>query len=358
MKLSKEQRFLLNVFRNDVQSKSRIKEILGGSLDWDWILRFAEYNRIWSLLYNKLKKFNQKSIPDHIMKKLEGITLYTASQNLLIEHETKKLLERLNEKNICVIMLKGLSLQKKIYANKIVRPMADVDLLVKEEDLLRVEQVLLDHGFVFDVRRTSKEECLKKGEHDFPYMKKGTRTMVEVHWHLVDKYNPFEIKMEDIWRRAKKTGIGGADTLTLSLEDILIYQCLHVSFQHVFFSAAFRDIVDVSEIVKRFCDEIDWSLLVKTCVEWKTEAFVYYILNLVKKMLNAPVPDVVLENLKKNSSKAQLFGLMLVDESHILEMRKFDVEDRVKFVFLELLWTNSIEDKVSITRRVLSKIFR
>ncbi|MFH0860918.1 MAG: nucleotidyltransferase family protein [Candidatus Altiarchaeota archaeon] len=361
--LTREQTLILTLINGDEKAILESRGKLEDGVNWEWMLKFSANNMIVPILYQRLKGCESKDVSGHVIQKLRVQTAYTSMKNILIEKDVRTVLTALNEKKLDVILLKGLMLQEKVYANNIVRQMADVDLLIREGDLDKVENVLYKNGFTFDtntldIGRTSREACLKNGDRDFPYIKKSTGTKIELRWHFLEQYDPFKIKMEEIWRRAEKTRICGTDTLILSPEDLVIYQCLHLSYKHIYYSTPFRGLMDVSESVKRYSKELDWNRLAKTCKEWEVASFVYHPLKLAKELMNAPVPDETLNFLEKNSSKIQLISQEYIAKRNLFKTESSYRMDSILYVSLRLLWTDNIHDKFRIIKRVVPKMFR
>ncbi len=140
MSWKEEDRLLLYCCRKDTDRKNRneIIEAQRRRLDWDYFLRKARENGIAAVVYSRLNEIKKgcTHIPSFILKKLKKVYYLNATKNSLIYEELGKVLETVRKAGLQVIVLKGAVLAEKIYGNLALRPMMDVDLLVKKEDLV------------------------------------------------------------------------------------------------------------------------------------------------------------------------------------------------------------------------------
>ena len=66
---------------------------------------------------------------------------------------------------------------------------------------------------------------------------RDNKFFIDVHWRLIDleRYNKVtNIDLDRIWKHKQSLNIEGNPTCQLSLNDTIIYQCLHLAIQHAF----------------------------------------------------------------------------------------------------------------------------
>ena len=167
--------------------------------DWDDIIQQSVRHGVAPLLYQRLKTLNPSAnITASIVQRLREIYLRSAWENTRLYHELSKVLSLLQNDGIPVIVLKGAALAETAYQNIALRPMGDVDLLVKKEDLYRTEITLLSLGYAVPKRYLRKKLDEKSHHHLPPYVKEN-RIMVEVHWNIfIKRYWQF------LWRLTKR----------------------------------------------------------------------------------------------------------------------------------------------------------
>ena len=116
--------------------------------DWDEFILESLRGEVTPLLYHLFRTTNTDvHIPAEVMLKLEDFYLASALENAQLYQELPKLLSMLQAGGIPVIVLKGAALAETVYENVALRPMNDVDLLVRKEELDRTEAVLFDLGY-------------------------------------------------------------------------------------------------------------------------------------------------------------------------------------------------------------------
>lgn len=256
------------------------KSVKPGPADWDQIFRLSSKHLISPLLFMRLKKTGEiGNVPGRVADKLETAYYRNASRNTMIFHETARALGVLKKESIPAIMLKGAHLAESVYRDVGARFISDADLLLKREDLDRAREILVKAGFLLD-------------ERELP---------LDIHWNLNrDNYYPFRgitVDSEKIWQRAGAGFVSGEKTLVLSVEDLVVYLSLHLSY-HFFESIGVRTVIDIREIIARHGESIDWELVNLYANEWGIGGLVFLVLSLTKELANARLPDGVPENMR------------------------------------------------------------
>ncbi len=156
---------------------------------WRSVALLAKQHRVSSLLFWRLKTLGiTGQVPADLLQELHSATLATLARNLRIYNELSVLFERFQQDKIECILLKGAYLAEEVYQNAAIRPMDDVDLLVKESDLERVGEIMAAMGFIrpYETRESSIEF------HHFGFTHASNGLYVEVHWDLIDKIYEYQ----------------------------------------------------------------------------------------------------------------------------------------------------------------------
>jgi hypothetical protein len=142
-----------------------------------------------------------------------------------------------------------------------IRPMSDVDVLCREEDIRRLEGVL--HGLGYSQRTTGSYSRLhaavgQERSHLPPYdHPKGVR--IEVHLNLFGKEGGDAGVMDSVWRHAQDLTVDGLQFRTLSDEHMLLHLCLHLHYHITVGNIALYWFCDIFEFVHRNKDRVDWD---------------------------------------------------------------------------------------------------
>jgi hypothetical protein len=220
--------------------------------------------------------------------------------NFLANEKTfKKLSDVLrvfNEKGIKAMLLKGSHLAPFVYQDIGLRTMCDIDILVKKQDLPRVEELLLKAGYKH-YTITNSVEWYKTNHFHLPFTHPEGIKHLEIHWTIVTQHSLFAPDIEGIWERAKMETFFGTDTLVLSAEDLLLHLCFHIAHDDIFRCGA-RSFCDISAALIHYNQDIDWNQLQNRAFKWGFEKYLYITLHLSREILGASVPDTVLLALK------------------------------------------------------------
>ena len=171
---------------------------------WEALLEEAGRHGLVPLLFHTLKPYYpDPRIPAPIQEKMRRIYYSSAARNMKLYQQLEGIVRKFAREEIPVILLKGAHLAMFVYDNLALRPMIDVDLLVKREDLEKVNLILIDDGYRTvdeDFRPQSKIISLES-------YSKSNWLIVEIHFHLFI-YPYFErIDITELWKRAERKTI-------------------------------------------------------------------------------------------------------------------------------------------------------
>ncbi|MBM3166611.1 MAG: nucleotidyltransferase family protein [Chloroflexi bacterium] len=272
--------------------------------DWDDLIQQSARHGATPLLYRRFTTNSTNThIPTTVMQRLREIYLYSAKENIRLYHELAKVLKTLQNDGIPVIALKGACLAEVVYGNIALRPMGDVDLLVRRTDLSRVEEKLLEMGYGSPEHPSIEEQC-EKAQHLVGFTKPEA-ILIEIHWTIETPTSPFKVDVDGLWKRARPATIAGVKVLVLSPEDLILHLCLHGSLHHKF-RFGLKPFCDIAETIRHYWDEMDWEQVQLRAHQWGVSKCVYLTLYLARELLKAAVPDEVLEALKPDGFNLQV----------------------------------------------------
>jgi hypothetical protein len=177
---------------------------------WESLLQAAGRHSLTPLLYHTLKPvMGAANAPPAIQASLRTSYLGSAARNMRLYHELGQVLAAFREAAIPVILLKGAYLAKFVYGNIALRPMSDIDLLIKPADIPRVWNVLAGLGYV-----TAREDVGQSREHLSPFTKEGCAS-IEVHFSITDPAFGARCDVDSLFARALPVILDDVDALTL-----------------------------------------------------------------------------------------------------------------------------------------------
>ena len=197
-------------------------------------------------------------VPGDVLQRLREIYLMTGARNTLLYQELALVLQALQHDNIPVIVLKGGHLAALVYRHPALRPMSDIDLLVRRSDLERAAARLRDLGY--SGPPAGDIPALREENQHLPMMCKAPETGIELHWTLLAPSRLIDIPNDGWWQRSRPATIAGVATRVLSQEDLLLHVCLHNACDrpHGPFGLGLRPLCDIAEIIRHCGEAISW----------------------------------------------------------------------------------------------------
>jgi hypothetical protein len=306
MQLSPERKLLLSctrmhLCRDELQYLEH--ELVSVGINWNYITAIAYQHGIAPLIYCNLRLNKpDNSLSKSSMDALKRSYYSNSVRNELLYKELNKILSALQDMGIKVIVLKGAALAEIVYRNRALRPMSDVDLLVRKEDLSWVEDKLVEMAYQLYEHHRSRE-WLKEHYYHLVFIKNDT-TPIEIHWHIDRPSRPFTIDIEGMWKRAVPANIAGVEALVLSPEDLLLHLCLHTCKHKL--TGGLRPFCDIAATVRHYGPHIDWGQIQARSQQWRVTPYVYLPLYLAKDLAGAAVPEPVLDALRPDGFDARL----------------------------------------------------
>ncbi len=286
MNLSRTDELLLYFLRDGPEGRVPVPLSDLSSAEWEDLLRKADRHGVTPMLYHRLKSIQEGALlPVDVVRKLRKSYLRSAGRNIKLYGELGKVLGKMQQENIPVIALKGAHLAEAVYGNIALRPMGDVDLLVRKEDLERAEDIFLGSGYL-------PSECNRQVAMDnchFAYKSTDNGLSVEVHWALLPSIYRFEIDMGGVWDRSEPCILEGVKVSVLCQEDLLLYLCLHTS-KHLFDGVGLKPIYDIYIVMRNYGENMDWKQVMFRCEQWGIAKCVYVALTLTEDIFGIDVP--------------------------------------------------------------------
>ncbi len=273
--------------------------------DWADLLQQSARHKITPLLYHRLKTFHPDiSIPPSVTKRLRQAYLDNSARNLRLYDNLCGVLKIFRRDRIPVIVLKGAHLAEFVYDNRALRFMGDLDLLVRKDDLMRVDALLLEMGCT----PTIHNRIVGKDNNEFVYVMPKRDVSLEIHWSILSPMFPFTIDTDGQWERSKSVLIAGVDAAVFCPEDLLLHLCLHAGCTHGF-EPGLRLFYDIDEILRHDRKGMDWGLVQHRSREWGIGKCVYLTLELTREFLGVALPEGLMEALKPNDFDERFVAL-------------------------------------------------
>ena len=210
-------------------------------------------------------------------------------------------LERLKEARIPFLALKGVVLASTSYETMSLRPMDDLDLLVKPADAPKTLDLLEGFGW-----RIWFGQLRPRVSADFAVRPACTlenranpEVQVDLHWRLF--WARFSREAETaLWERAVEFDVGGEKCLAPSTADMLLHVCAHGARWNPM--PPLRWVADAAFLIRT--GTVDWTHL---CVQTERLGLALPLadtLNYLRSIMRVAVPEEVIRNLVRSPPTA------------------------------------------------------
>ncbi len=234
----------------DIPGRDRISLFLREELDWQYFIDSAGKERVSSLIYNRIKEEGwEHLLPEQVFNRLQAVYYAHSRYNTLIYEEFILAASALKKEGICFVPLKGIFLAQNLYGNAALRPMTDIDLLVKKGEVNNCIRALGVLGYKIILEQ--ERELANPYAYSITLIKEKGGELggfsIDLHWHILNSSWMMglfagKIALGAIWQETQPITIDGIDTLALSSEYLVINLCLN------FFNQGFSRLIMLSDI--------------------------------------------------------------------------------------------------------------
>jgi putative nucleotidyltransferase-like protein len=273
-------------------------------------LRFANIlvlNRMSVLAMQILKRVDAAIPPDAQKLIREQVEKYERAASKLGE-ALITYLRSAQAHHVKTIPLKGLWLCEKIYHVPSLRPGADIDILVRKDDVDACMQILAEQGIGEFWPNLLKDEYFTRHHLHQQRSTPDLNIWFEIHWALDHPYTLLTVDYESIFQRATPAELFDAPVQEMAAPDLLISLAIHL-VKHAIYLPSLLDrddlpriiladgmlmyYLDVTEVLKQN-PEINWNLTIQLAHNWGAVDILGSVFRVCKRYFGAPIPDNIL----------------------------------------------------------------
>jgi hypothetical protein len=269
--------------------------------------------------------------PPLTMAKL-GVTRQAhAKRNQAIGQQLAELLAAFAGQSIDVLVLKGALLAATAYPEAALRPMNDIDLLFRVDDLPRIEAVLENLGYAGKHKSAGQGPGITEhlstyrrtgnhGETPNPYLSAGGDRMVEPHGSLEESW--FGLKVDitpGVWARAVPISLHGQPAFRLSTSDMMLHLAVHAAFHVIMGASVFVQLYDIGRVIETWPAELNWTEIINLTKKANAQSFVYAGLYWARELYGAAIPDTPLAVLERECPPGLVAYIQSLDAAGIFK---------------------------------------
>lgn len=318
----KIQTFILDCIRNDSPEaiSSGVRDFFSSASSTD-ITELMQANvKILAPLGSWLKDADTECVPEEL-RRISGLNCLGVLRNNLKTRELMaKIASAFAQQNTDVVFLKGTGLLATIYReDPALRPMADIDILIKPEDLKQAQHILQTLGAVEDYERFSlllnrsvtKDYYSKKSFHYIYFLEQA---VVELHWDIGYRSSPQLLK--ELFADREHCPVNNALITVFNAEGSLLLTILNFTKdfaanyphdwyrsepmkQRVFYDLAFL-MYEMKRIIRYYKTTIRWDRFLDLARLTGRAVEILILLNMADRMVGADIPVPVLRRTHKS----------------------------------------------------------
>lgn len=270
-----------------------LARLAGEVRDWQRFVMLADAELATPSLWRGLR---EAAVPAAVLDYLRRGAMFG-------DFRMQQLAERLQETvaafvahEVPVLLLKGAALGAVADATFRLRPMTDIDLLVRPADVPRARAALLAAGWS-ETEDPALHALLGAGHHHLPPFLDprlpGIR--VELHVSLFPDDHSFAFDESALWRDARPAPAPFAGAQVPSPEHLLLHASIHFAWQHTMLFGAWRTFRLADVVSTR--DDFSWDRFAAAAHEARAATAAYWTLRLADRMSGVTVPAAVLARL-------------------------------------------------------------
>ncbi len=200
---------------------ARIRRLFGSGIDWRLLVRRARSHGLLGLLHRLLAAVGWEAVGSAERGEAAEWFGSLRRRNLFLAGELCRVLDRLGAHGIQAVPLKGAALAASAYGDIALRQFADIDVLVRPEDLARVERATAALGFR-PARFASRES-----DGEILLARQGGAVFLEIHSEAIPAYLGLSRVERGLWDRLRPSAGGAWSAPALAAEDLLLLTSCH-----------------------------------------------------------------------------------------------------------------------------------
>lgn len=201
-----------------------LRDALGDSPDWADALDLLRHHRLMARAHRCLSPW-EEHVPEHPWRSLASAASLSRLMNQVVVERGGCVLAALAAGGVAAIPLKGPWLAERLHQAAGARPTADLDLLVRRQDMARAGWLLQEVGYLPDGPQTTVFL-----ESHFLYSPSGPGLRlprIDLHCHLAGRGD--EPWIDRLWSRVESRSSRGTQVLALASVDLILHLSVHAA---------------------------------------------------------------------------------------------------------------------------------
>lgn len=263
--------------------------------EWERALLLTEVSLATAPLWRALREADAP-LPTAVSEYLRRNAMFGDFRMQQLAGRLQETVAAFTAQGVPVLLLKGAALGALVDPTFRLRPMTDLDLLVRPVDVPRARAALGAAGWR-ETDDPALHAMLGEGHHHLPPFLDprlpGLR--VELHTAIFPSDHSFTFDEAHLWRAARPAAVPFAGALVPSVEHLLLHACIHFAWQHTMQFGAWRTFRLTGAVTT--APGFSWERFVTAARDAKAATACYWTLRLAQRMCGIDLPEAVLTRL-------------------------------------------------------------
>lgn len=223
----------------------RVARAISDKPDWDSLLQRAVAMQVGPAVFTNLTGLPEGDLPAYVRERAAAELLTARAAIMGKVLAATHLLQIFGDAGITTIVLKGLATGTTAYGDPSLRDFADLDILLRPEEIPAARDLLAGQGFAPHFEEGAERRLLRAG-HALEFMRPALK--VELHTELVSRYLRVAFDLSEVWKTSRVVRCAGHDTRVLAAPVEFVFLAAHGA-KHEWNN--FRWICDIAQLVTR-----------------------------------------------------------------------------------------------------------
>ncbi|MFQ5610873.1 MAG: nucleotidyltransferase family protein [Anaerolineae bacterium] len=289
-------------------------------VNWEAAFRRICRDGLLGLTYRYLSRGETRDYPPEEFRQHIQIAYHASLIRLTyLYHNLGYVLAHLKTHGLECLVIKGPAVACTVYPHPTLRFFTDLDLVVRERDLVAAHRLLVEIGFNPQQDQPPPPAKLVPQAvlHHLSYLQPQTGLMVEVHYDDLLNAGLVSRDLDGFWMRARRIAIENVPVKVLSPEDQLIHLCAHA---HAHGYSRLNWFSDLAFILRERAGQLDWDHVIETLHLEEAQVSGYYTLYFLERLLGVAAPRGVLDALRPDRFR-RWWHTRLLPEAQVLSLQ-------------------------------------
>ncbi|MFH1419430.1 MAG: nucleotidyltransferase family protein [Planctomycetota bacterium] len=242
---------------------------------WEHVAARAWQTRVGGLLIDHLRRHGVEP-PKSAARQLDAYREHVRAANAYRIARVRPILNAFASEGVPFLVLKGAALNATLYADPGLRPMVDIDVMIRPRDAERVDRLMVRCGCSPGLELL-REDFYPRFHYEREYLTPHCPP-VKIDLH-VRPFRPLRygrtVPEDAMWTGAQTVTVDERRVRIPSAENMLIHLGVHAACHGL---RELRWLFDIKAWMERFGDRIDWDELIERCRRWNVDLPMWHAL--------------------------------------------------------------------------------